>query len=144
MAETLQAPPVGLIIRQSALGEMKLKSEISQPRIYETLSPNQRYTVCGAAWASETEVTSVAVSTDGGQTRAEAEFLYPAERHAWRHWKFDRLTPKQSGRYTLLARAKDANGGMQPGTHDPNHGTYVINYPLPIEVFVTDRAHPWA
>ena len=50
------------------LGEMKLKSEIVRPRVYETLAPNQGYTVSGAAWAGETEVTGVAVSTDGGRT----------------------------------------------------------------------------
>ena len=48
---------------------------IAQPRVYETLAPNQLYTVRGTAWAGETEVTGVAVSTDGGRTWAEAEFL---------------------------------------------------------------------
>ena len=57
------------------LGEMKLKSEIARPTLYATLEPNQVYTVSGAAWAGETEVTEIAVSTDGGQTWAEAEFL---------------------------------------------------------------------
>jgi len=47
--------------------EMKLKSEIARPSVYETLAPNQVYTVSGAAWAGETEVTEIAVSTDGGQ-----------------------------------------------------------------------------
>jgi hypothetical protein len=56
---------------------MKLKSEIFRPRVYETLVPNQVYAVSGAAWAGETEVTGVAVSTDGGQTWAEAAFLDP-------------------------------------------------------------------
>ena len=44
-----------------ALGEMKLKSEISRPTVYETLAPNQGYTVFGAAWAGETEETEVSV-----------------------------------------------------------------------------------
>jgi DMSO/TMAO reductase YedYZ molybdopterin-dependent catalytic subunit len=123
-----------------ALGEMKLKSEITRPRVYETLAPNQVYTVSGAAWAGETEVQGISVSTDGGQTWAEAEFLDPVQRHAWRRWKFDWLTPKQPGRYTLLARAKDASGSVQPDNHDPNYGTYVINHQLPIEVFVDDAA----
>jgi DMSO/TMAO reductase YedYZ molybdopterin-dependent catalytic subunit len=122
-----------------ALAEMNLKSEIARPRVYETLAPNQVYTVFGAAWAGETEVTEVAVSTDGGKTWAEAEFLDPVHRYAWRRWKFDWLTPKESGSYVLLARAKSANGGVQPDKHDPHHGTYVINHPLPIEVFV---GHP--
>jgi DMSO/TMAO reductase YedYZ molybdopterin-dependent catalytic subunit len=122
-----------------ALAEMKLKSEIARPRVYETLAPNRIYTVFGAAWAGETEVTEVMVSTDGGQTWAEAEFLDPIQRYAWRRWKFDWLTPKEPGPYILMARAKSADGGVQPDKHDPHYGTYVINHPLPIEVFV---GHP--
>jgi DMSO/TMAO reductase YedYZ molybdopterin-dependent catalytic subunit len=121
-----------------ALGEMQLKSEIARPRVYETLAPNRIYTVFGAAWAGETDVIEIAVSTDGGRTWAGAEFLDPVRRHAWRRWKFDWLTPKEPGQYTLLARAKDASGLVQPDKHDRNYGVYVINHPLPIEVFVDD------
>src|SRR3984957_4543635 len=78
----------GLPVRR-ALGEMKLKSEIARPRVYETLAPNQVYTVCGAAWAGDTDVTGIAVSADGGQSWAEAAFLDPAGRYAWRRWKYD-------------------------------------------------------
>jgi len=124
-----------------ALGEMQLKSEIARPRVYETLAPNQVYTVSGAAWAGETEVIGIAVSTDGGQTWAEAEFVDPVQRHAWRRWEYDWLTPEQPGRYTLLARATAANGSVQPDKHDQNYGSYVINHPLPIEVFVGDPAN---
>ena len=60
--------------------------------------------------------------------------------HAWRRWKLDWLTPEKPGSYTLLARAKDASGLAQPDRHDPNFGSYVINYPLPIEVIVEDRS----
>jgi DMSO/TMAO reductase YedYZ molybdopterin-dependent catalytic subunit len=129
--DQLDGKPVRL-----ALGEMKLKSEIARPRVYETLAPNQICTVSGAAWSGENEVTAIAVSTDGGLTWADAEFLDPAGRHAWRRWKFDWLTPKKPGKYTLLARAKDASGSVQPDKHDSNYGSYVINHPLPIEVFV--------
>lgn len=120
------------------LAEMKLKSEIARPRVYETLAPNRIYTVFGAAWAGETDVTEIAVSTDGGQTWAEAHFLDPVRRHAWRRWKFDWLTPKEPGRYTLLSRAKDANGTVQPDKHDYNYGTYVITHLLPIEVILEE------
>src|SRR3979490_639766 len=80
-----------------ALGEMKLKSEIARPLVYETLAPNQVYTVSGAAWAGETEVPGIALSTDSGQTWAEAEFLDPVQRYAWRRWKIDWLTPRKQG-----------------------------------------------
>src|ERR1700752_3237736 len=97
-----------------ALGEMKIKSQIARPRNYETIAPNVIYTVSGAAWSGETDVTEIAVSTDGGRTWAEAEFVDPVRRHAWRRWKFDWLTSKEPGQYTLLARAKDASGLVQP------------------------------
>ena len=121
-----------------ALGEMKLKSEIARPSAYETLAPNQIYTVSGAAWSGETDVTEIAVSTDGGRTWAPAAFLDPVRRHAWRRWKFDWLTPNNPGKHTLLARARDANGLQQPGEHDLNYGAYVIKHSLPIEVFIGD------
>src|SRR5712671_7827564 len=124
------------------LGEMKLKSEIARPGVYETLAPNRIYTVSGAAWSGETDVVEITVSTDGGLTWAKAEFLDPVRRHAWRRWKFDWLTPKTPGQYTLLARAKDANGVVQPDKHDKKYGVYVINHPLPIEVFVDDFGGP--
>src|SRR6266481_9448030 len=59
------------------LGEMQLKSEIARPRVYETLVPNRNYTLTGAAWAGDTDVVEIAVSTDGGRTWAQAEFLDP-------------------------------------------------------------------
>jgi DMSO/TMAO reductase YedYZ molybdopterin-dependent catalytic subunit len=125
-----------------ALAEMKLKSAIARPRVSETILPNRSYIVFGAAWAGETEVTEIAVSTDGGQTWAGAHFLDPGRRHAWRRWKFDWLTPKQPGQYTLLSRAKDANGAVQPDQHDWNYGSYVITHLLPIEVLVEDPVRP--
>jgi DMSO/TMAO reductase YedYZ molybdopterin-dependent catalytic subunit len=119
-----------------ALAEMHLKSEIARPRVHETLVPNRMYTICGAAWSGDIDVSEVAVSTDDGQSWRKAEFLDPPRRYAWRRWTLDWLTPTKPGRYTLLARAKDANGQQQPAAHDACYGTYVINHSLPIEVFV--------
>jgi DMSO/TMAO reductase YedYZ molybdopterin-dependent catalytic subunit len=121
-----------------AVGEMQVKAEIARPRMYEVLAPNQPYTVCGAAWAGETAVTEIAVSTDGGQTWAGAQWVDPVRRHAWRRWHFAWQTPEQPGKYTVLARATDARGTAQPAQYDPKYATYVINYPLPIEVWVDE------
>ena len=124
---------------QRPLGEMKVKSEIFRPTPYETLASNQAYTVSGAAWAGETDVTEISLSTDSGQSWALAEFIDPVQRYAWRRWKLDWVTPRKPGRYTLLSRAKAANGDVQPDKHDENYATYVINHLLPIEVIVADR-----
>lgn len=120
------------------LGEIKLKSEIFRPSPHETVPANQAYSVFGAAWAGETEVTEISVSTDGGQTWAKGEFIDPINRYAWRRWTFNWVTPKEPGRYTLMSRAKAANGEVQPETHDENNGAYVINHLLAIEVTVAE------
>jgi DMSO/TMAO reductase YedYZ molybdopterin-dependent catalytic subunit len=134
--DSLDGQPV-----RRALGEMKLKSEIARTGMYEVLEPNRVCTISGAAWAGQTVVTEIAVSTDGGQTWAEAEFVDPVQRHAWRRWKFDWMVPNAPGRYTLLARARDADGAVQPDQHDERYGSYVINHPLPIQVFVDHAAN---
>jgi Oxidoreductase molybdopterin binding domain/Mo-co oxidoreductase dimerisation domain len=118
------------------LGEMHLKSQIARPRVYESLEPGRAYTIFGAAWAGDTDVTEIRVSLDGGASWVQGDFLDPIHRHAWRRWKYDWITPTKSGRYTLLARAKSADERVQPDGHNPNFGTYAIHYPLPIEVFV--------
>ena len=70
------------------------------------------------------------------------ELLEPGAAACVATLEFDWLTPKKPGQYTLLARAKDANGNVQPDQHDQNYGSYVINHPLPIEVFVDDLRRP--
>ena len=82
------------------------------------------------------------MSTDGGQTWAEAHFLDPVRRDAWRRWKFDWLPPKKPGECNLLARAKDSHGTVQPDEHDWNYGSYVITHLLPIEVMIEDLVRP--
>jgi len=125
----------GIPVRRP-LAEMTVKAQIARPRVYETLEPGRSYTIFGAAWAGDTDVTEIWVSLDGGASWVRGDFLDPISRHAWRRWKYDWITPTQPGRYTLLARAKGADQRTQPDNHNPNFGSYVIDHPLPIEVFV--------
>src|SRR5205085_12570505 len=85
---------------------MKRQSQIARPRVYERLEPNSSYTIVGAAWAGDTDVTEIWISLDGGASWVQGDYLDPIVRHAWRRWKYDWITPVQPGRYTLLARAK--------------------------------------
>ena len=54
------------------LAEMKLKSQIARPRVYERLEPARPYTIFGAAWAGDTEVTEIWISLDGGASWVRA------------------------------------------------------------------------
>jgi DMSO/TMAO reductase YedYZ molybdopterin-dependent catalytic subunit len=120
------------------LAKMKLKAQIARPRVYESIERGRPYTIFGAAWAGNTDVTEIWISSDAGASWVQGDFLDPINRHAWRRWKYDWITPTQPGRYTLLARAKGADQSVQPDGHDSNFGSYVINHPLPIEVFITE------
>jgi hypothetical protein len=104
--------------------------------MYEVIQAGSDYLVTGAAWSGNTDVSEIELSTDGGQHWTAAEFIDPAQPHVWRRWQFLWRVPQKPGQYTLAARAKDANGAAQPEKHNPNHGTYIINYPLPIDVIV--------
>ena len=115
---------------------MKLKSQIARPHVYERLQPGRPYTIFGAAWAGDTDVSEIWISLDGGASWVQGDFVDPIRRHAWGRFKSDWITPARPGRYTLLARATGTDQRHQPEGHNPNFGSYVIDLPLPIEVFV--------
>ena len=116
--------------------EMSCKAQVARPAKYEVVPAGGRYVVCGAAWTGESDVVRVEFSADGGQTFADATLLGEPTRHAWRFWRFDWQVPTTAGRRTLMARATDARGRTQPAERNPDHGTYLIDHVLPIEVDV--------
>lgn len=91
---------------------IKLKSIITQPEKDETLPPGP-VTILGAAFAGESDIEKVEVSTDGGQTWNPATFIGPHEPYAWRQWQYVWDVVK-AGDYTIMARATDVEGNQQP------------------------------
>jgi hypothetical protein len=80
----------------------------------------------------------VEVSTDGGETWADAE-LEPAAlgAYAWRAWSFEwEATP---GEYELCSRARDATGHAQPLDAPWNVGGYANNAVQRVPVTVVSR-----
>lgn len=118
------------------LTEMQVKAEIARPVEGETVRANTTVSVSGAAWACDAEIAKVELSTDGGTTWTDTKLLGESKSNAWRLWEFNWQTPSQSGKQTLMARATDSLGRTQPVHRDPDHGTYMINHLLPIEVEV--------
>lgn len=119
-----------------ALGRMLVKSEIAAPAPAETIAAGQEYLVRGAAWSGEADISRVELSKDGGRTWCEGEFVDPVRKHCWRRWQCKWTVPAEPGEYTLMSRATDATGTVQPEKHDANYGSYVVNHTLPIRIFV--------
>jgi len=134
--------PEGLPIQLLPVAEVEVKAQIARPALHEVVRANSVYRMHGAAWAGESEVTKVEVNTDGGRTWKPAEFLGAASRYAWRLWEYTWHTPSRVGRYTVMARASDARGRVQPMHRDPHRGTYMISHVQPIEVEVQESAAP--
>jgi DMSO/TMAO reductase YedYZ molybdopterin-dependent catalytic subunit len=115
--------------------EMQPKASIARPVAGDTVAANANVRVEGAAWAAG-EVAKVEISTDGGKTWHPAMLTGKAEPFAWRLWEYTWRTQAHPGKTTLMARATDDQGRVQPLERDPDRRHYVISHVLPVEVTV--------
>lgn len=68
--------------------------------------------IYGRAWAGPATVERVEFSSDGGDTWLDAQLADPVGQWAWREWRCGwRAAP---GQWTLLVRATDSLGNVQP------------------------------
>jgi DMSO/TMAO reductase YedYZ molybdopterin-dependent catalytic subunit len=116
------------------IGPMAVKSEIIRPQDGAALGVGT-HRVFGVAWAGESAVAAVDLSTDGGRTWSRARLVGPSATYSWTMWEYlwEVATP---GSYELLARATAADGRTQPLQHDPLNGGYLIHHARPRAVTV--------
>ena len=92
----------------------------------------------GRAWSGESEIVSVEVSADGGDTWAAAELGDRVlGRWAWRSWRY--TWDAEPGEHELCCRARDAAGNEQPLDPSWNVGGYMNNAVQRVPVTVTGR-----
>lgn len=80
----------------------------------------------GVAWAGEANVVKVEVSTDSGASWDPAQLGEKQSRYAWRLWSYAWKAPK-AGEYTVMARATDSQGRVQPVSAVWNPSGYLYN-----------------
>ncbi len=107
------------------LTALNVKSVISAPADGSTLKAG-KLTVHGGAWAGEADVAKVEISTDGGSSWNPAKLGHEQEHYAWRLWSYD-WKLSHSGEYTVLSRATDTQGRVQPATGEWNPSGYLNN-----------------
>jgi DMSO/TMAO reductase YedYZ molybdopterin-dependent catalytic subunit len=113
---------------------MQVKAEIARPTFAEVIPKNTAYRVFGAAWAGNSAISKVEISTDGGQHYETAKLLGERVKYCWQLWEFPWTTPAAAGTRTLLAKATAENGETQPLERDKDRENYMINHVIPIEV----------
>ena len=111
-------------IRNAYIYDQLVKSLIGYPGEDATVSPRRdgNVEIVGVAWAGDDAVESIEVSTDGGESWNEGEFLQPnVGQYAWRLFRY--LWTPEPGEHTLVSRATDSQGRRQPATvSDPGEG----------------------
>ena len=102
-------PKTGKVVK-----DINIKSIIVEPLNDETL-PAGIVPIRGAAYAGEAGIKAVDVSVDDGQTWLPAKLIGPHETYAWRHWEY-LWEARQTGEFTIMARATNTIGRQQPET----------------------------
>jgi DMSO/TMAO reductase YedYZ molybdopterin-dependent catalytic subunit len=104
---------------------MPVKSCITAPED-QTKAVLGALTIRGFAWAGEQAIERVEVSTDGGSRWRDAQLSTPKLPFAWRLWQID-WRPSDPGYYTVLSRATDTAGRVQPIVSPWNPSGYLWN-----------------
>lgn len=125
----------GRPLRRPLMG-LHVKSVIARPSANGQVPRGATTEITGAAW-SDGIVTRVEVSTDGGTTWKDAEFVDPESAITWRRWRYRWQVPANGSEATLMSRATDAKGRTQPMTRNVDFGTYVINHVVAVPVKIT-------
>jgi len=119
------------------LTEGGVKVQIARPARLEIVPKGKDYRVYGAAWAGESEVAKVELSTDGGRTWSPTKLLGEPVRHAWRLWESTWRTPDEACRLSIMVKATDQRGLTQPMQRSGDLRNVMIHHVLPVEVVVS-------
>lgn len=124
---------------------LKVKSVIASPLDGAVVRPGQTVSIRGVAWSGDRgAVTGVDVSTDGGRVWKPAALRRDqATQFGWRQWEFSWKPPREEY-YTILSRARDASGDIQPMAQSWNPSGYGWNVIPQSHVNVTSGSTPTA
>jgi DMSO/TMAO reductase YedYZ molybdopterin-dependent catalytic subunit len=104
---------------------MPVKSSLTFPEDQSKVAMGA-LVIRGFAWAGENAIERVDVSTDGGATWHPAQLSDRKLPFAWRLFSLN-WTPKDPGYYTVLSRATDTAGRVQPFVPAWNPSGYLWN-----------------
>lgn len=118
------APLTGLVV----------KSLLTRPLDGSTVALG-KIEITGFAWAGETDIARVDVSTDHGASWQQARLVGEKAKYAWRRFEytFEASRPES---YVILSRATDVNGRAQPMVPPWNPSGYLWNAPDSVRIEV--------
>jgi DMSO/TMAO reductase YedYZ molybdopterin-dependent catalytic subunit len=116
------APLTGLVV----------KSLITKPTEGAIVAPG-KIDVAGFAWAGETAISRVDVSSDNGASWQQARLTGENARYTWRRFEAQ-VAAARAESLLIMARATDASGRTQPMSPPWNPSGYLWNAPDSVRV----------
>ena len=104
---------------------MVVKSLIAAPQEGDRVRPGS-VMIQGVAWGGEAKVVKVEVSIDEGKTWEPARLVGEDQPYAWRQWQFI-WKAQTAGKFSVLCRATDARGDVQPAVSPWNPSGFLWN-----------------
>jgi len=102
------------IWRETSVGPINVKSIIARA----VKLKNGAIRLTGAAWTDGTPLKSVEVQVDNGPWTSVEIDRRQRSKYSWSFWTYDWLNPTP-GEHSLVSRATDAEGRIQPAAADP-------------------------
>jgi len=120
----------GVVVAPEAMSpvtSLRVKSVIAFPQNGARVERAKRIVIRGAAWSGDKgPVAAVDVSVDRGRTWKPARITSESTNFGWRLWEYP-WTPAEDAYYTVLARARDVSGDIQPVVAEWNPSGYLWN-----------------
>lgn len=102
-----------VVFVESSVTRMNLKSVVARVMRQDAVDGRIPVTAHGAAWDDGTGVAQVEVQVDGGAWRPATLAAEPKSKYCWTFFSID-LGALPPGRHTIVSRAIDVNGRIQP------------------------------
>ncbi len=107
-----------VVFVESSVSRMNLKSIIARVTREATREGKIPLKAYGAVWNTDaTQIEGVEVQVDGGDWRPAVLDAEPRSQHSWIFFSID-LGNREPGKHTLVSRAIDTNGRVQPTAED--------------------------
>lgn len=114
--------------KRKPIAVMKVKSVIGYPTPNTVIKKGSRIKVTGVAFDQGKGIKEVMISTDGGKSWSATALQKDYGKYAYRQWIYE-WEPKDKGEYTLMVRAINRIGNIQPQVNEIgwNAGGYQYN-----------------
>jgi DMSO/TMAO reductase YedYZ molybdopterin-dependent catalytic subunit len=106
-----------VVYLETSVSRMNLKSVVARVTRRPARNGGIPLMAYGAAWSDGTEVKSVEVQVDGGPWRKAVLDAKPRSKYCWVFFSLD-LGAVNPGKHTIVSRAIDVNGRIQPSAED--------------------------